>query len=113
DAPPEGTDEAARQAIEDLARSLAIDRCGLALFTRDGHAPLWTPGFAMSRGAGWARLDLAAVLPWLTAQIRAGRPVLLSDLPGDLPAEAGAEAEFARAVGLRSHLALPLMAEGQ
>ena len=49
-------------------------------------------------------LDVASLLPWLAAQVRAGRTLALSSLPEDLPAEAKAEAEFVTAIGLRSHL---------
>jgi formate hydrogenlyase transcriptional activator len=60
----------------------------------------------------WQAVDLAS-LPWYTAQVRAGRPLVLSRLPEDLPPEAAAEAELAAAIGLKSSLTLPLTIGGR
>jgi formate hydrogenlyase transcriptional activator len=113
DAPPEGTDEALRETLEQLARALGVDRCGFARFTDDGRSLLWSHGFSMPGIPAWPAIDFAALLPWFTGRIREGRAVLLPNLPGDLPAEASAEAEFVAAAGLRSHHAFPLTARGK
>ncbi len=70
----------------------------------------------------WARagFDAAAIgvplsseLPWYHASIVSGEVLALAHVEGDLPAAAGREREFARAAGLKSHLAVPIAVGGR
>jgi PAS domain S-box-containing protein len=50
--------------------------------------------------------------PWLTQQIRSEINVVLSRIPGDLPAEASAERQYCLEIGLKSSLSIPLSIRG-
>ena len=52
-------------------------------------------------------------LTWYAGELRAGRVVLMPSLPDDLPAEAVAEAEYVRRIGMRSNLTIPLSVGGR
>ena len=52
-------------------------------------------------------------LHWYFGELQAGRIVALPDIPGDLPREATAEAEYCRRTGQRSSLAIPLRVGGR
>ena len=57
------------------------------------------------------RFQLA--LPWFLGQLRQGKAVVMATLPGDLSADAVAEAQHCRANGLRSHLSIPIRVGGR
>ena len=70
----------------------------------------------------WGRPGLSELQPppgvawqfgWMMAELRAGRDVVLRDLPHDLPPEAGAEREYVVRVGMRANLTLPLTVSGR
>jgi transcriptional regulator with GAF, ATPase, and Fis domain len=77
-------DDVIEDALESAASALGVDRAGI----------VW-------------QSDLAR-LPWYSRQLRRGDPVVLGRLPDDLPGEALPEAQAAAALGLKSHLLLPL-----
>ncbi len=52
-------------------------------------------------------------LTWYAGELRAGRVVKMPSLPDDLPAEAVAEIEYARRIGMRSNLTIPLSVGGR
>jgi signal transduction histidine kinase len=58
-----------------------------------------------------ARMDVAAILPWLTSRIFADEVVALSRVE-DAPPEAARDLEFARLMGNKSFLAIPLKVGG-
>jgi transcriptional regulator with GAF, ATPase, and Fis domain len=113
DAPPEDLDETIGESLETLTRTLGVSRCGLAEFASGGRSLVWTQGFAMPGIPRWKTLDLASYLPWVADQVRAGRPLVLSYLPEDLPPEATAEAELSVTIGLMSSVTLPMKAGSQ
>jgi formate hydrogenlyase transcriptional activator len=112
-AEPEAMSAAFQESLERLARGLGVDRCALAEFMDDGRSLLPTEIFAAPSLPSWPATDLSAILPWHTEQIRQGRMVVLRHLADALPPEAQAEEEFLAALGLKSHIALPLKAEGR
>ncbi len=57
--------------------------------------------------------DVTGPFDWLIRELRAGRSVVLRDLPGDLPPEARAERSYVERVGMRAHLTLPLTVSGR
>ena len=52
--------------------------------------------------------DFAITLPWMTAELRAGRTVVLQRLPDDLPPQAETERAFVAASGMLSAIVVPL-----
>jgi transcriptional regulator with GAF, ATPase, and Fis domain len=111
-APPERVAADLEEIIESLTRILGVDRCTLAEFTDEGRSLTWTHTFALPGIPPWP-LDVSATLPWYTEQVRQGFTLVLPRLPDGLPPTAKAEAGFVAAVGLKSHLMVPLRAEGQ
>jgi transcriptional regulator with GAF, ATPase, and Fis domain len=109
-APRERIDETIRQSLEILTRTLGAGRCGLAQFADDGRSLVWKHGYAMPGIRAWTSRNLAAFVPWFTRQVREGRRLVLSHLPGDLPPEASVEADLIAAAGLKSCVTLPLKA---
>lgn len=57
------------------------------------------------------RMDVAAILPWVTSKVLAGEAVVLSRVE-DAPAEAARDLEFARLMGNKSFLGIPLKVGG-
>jgi transcriptional regulator with GAF, ATPase, and Fis domain len=112
-APPHGLDFALQESLEALARALDVDRCAVAQFKSDGRTLTWTHGFDVPGIPAWPARDLAPLLPWYAERVREGRPVALSRLPQDLPAELEAEADRVRASGLKALLGIPLRSGGQ
>jgi transcriptional regulator with GAF, ATPase, and Fis domain len=106
--PEDLVDEAIQESLEGLTRTLGVDRCGLVQIANGGRSLMWSHGFAMQGIPAWEELDFAVLLPWYTQQILEGRTQAYGRLPGDLPAEAGAEREWVTRVGLKSNLTLPL-----
>src|SRR5262249_30213917 len=111
-APSEQLPQVFERSLESLARALGVDRCTIAEFGQEGRSLLRTSEFAMPGVPPWPGVDVSALAPWYTEQLRQGRPLVLRHLPEGLPPEATAELEFVAATGLKSHLALPLKAEG-
>ena len=103
---------ALHEIVESLTRTLGVDRCTLAEFTDEGRSLTWTHSFAQPGIPPWP-LDVAEMLPWYTEQVRQGCSLVLPRLPDGLPPAAKAEAAFVAAVGLKSHVMLPLRAEGE
>jgi C4-dicarboxylate-specific signal transduction histidine kinase len=52
------------------------------------------------------------VTPWMTEQFAAGRTVVLSNIPDDLPAAAIAEREYFLEAGLRAGIGIPIAVAG-
>ena len=111
---PEQLDDAIRDSLGDLGVLLGGERGGIAQFSEDGRSLMFTHPFA--RPGTDTRLfkeDLAAALPWYASELRAARPVVVSRLPEGLPEEARAEWAVVGALGMKSHLSLPLKAGGE
>ena len=112
EATPERIADTLEQCLETVTRTLGVDRCTVAELTNDGRSLTCTHGFAMPGIPAWPTLELSALFPWYAEQVRKGQAVVLRHLPEDLGPEAVREAEFAAAMGLKSHLTLPLKAGG-
>jgi formate hydrogenlyase transcriptional activator len=101
-------------ALEALARFLGTDRVSLLELRQD------SAGIALTHS--WARPGVARAtlygsveseLPWYYAQIRAGTVLNFRRMPDELPEEAVAERAEVLALGMRSHVVVPLRLGGQ
>ncbi len=101
------------RSLEGLLDALDVDRCGISLF--DDSTPGLVPHLSVSRpGVPPApTVDLAPLMPWYAGEVRAGRTLVLARLPEDLPAEAAAEAAFARQSGMKAHVSVPMRVGGE
>jgi len=95
-----------------LVELLKFDRCTFSEFIAGDYLSV----LCSSAANNFAPLPIGRLklrLPWLQAQLRAGKTVVLSNLPEDLPAEATDEAQHCRDTGLRSHLSIPVRVGGR
>ena len=111
----EGEDVAAsiQEALRQVVLALGYDRGNVSELAADGSAfvPI----------ASWARPGIpphTQAMPvrefrWYAAELLAKRMVCLSHLPQMLPAEAAAERALVERIGMKSHLAMPLVAGGE
>jgi signal transduction histidine kinase len=93
-----------RDGLGRLASRAGVERGSFARFSEDGDTLTVTHSSGTPAMPTPFRVDLR----WYLAQLRHGRCPTLSRLPGDLPVEATAEREVFRAMGIRSHVAVPL-----
>jgi len=104
--------EVAETAAEALGRQLGVRRVGYAEVEDDGvHVMVqrdWTDG-TLASIAGRHRMDDFG--PEIIREMRAGRPVVVSDVRAD-PRTAGAAAAF-EALGARSVMAVPLIKQSR
>jgi transcriptional regulator with GAF, ATPase, and Fis domain len=98
-------------ALRQVVLALGYDRSNVSELS--GDRSVFTPV------ASWARPGIephaepirARDLPWYAGEFLAGRMVCLSRLPDELPPDAVAERAYIVQIGMKSHLALPLIAE--
>ena len=98
-------------ALRQVVLVLGYDRSNVSEWSAGGS--VFTPV------ASWARPGVephtepirTQDLPWYVGELLAGRMVCLSRLPDDLPPDAVAERAYVAQIGMKSHLALPLIAE--
>lgn len=111
DLPADRVIEEIEKALARLVDFLGFDRCTFAELSDDGQfgvlCSVARSGFdPTARGP-------APPLPWYLGELQAGRIVVLPSIPADLPAQAGAEAEYCRRIGLGSNLGIPLRVGGR
>jgi GAF domain-containing protein len=111
---PDGFDENVAQTLRTVGEWFGADRASFMEFSAD-LATLTT-------AHAWARQsDVEArpprvvqqSMPWYFEQLQRGRDVVFGSLPAELPAQAGAEREYAAHVGMRAIMALPLAVGGR
>jgi signal transduction histidine kinase len=96
-----------------IVETLGIDRSSLSRLAAGGRQLRTTHSWAAEGlpplpGSLWTALDFS----WLIAHGRTGRPLVFSRLD-DLPAAADAEKRAYRRMGIRSHVAQPLIVAGE
>ena len=101
------------RALRELIAFLGFDRSTFFEFATDGSmitlCSVAIPGVELVPvGTAFGK-----ELTWYAGELRADRVVLMRSLPDDLPAEAIAEAEHVRRVGMRSNLTIPLSVGGR
>jgi PAS domain S-box-containing protein len=105
------TDGTIRSWLERLALVLDVDRAALIPVARGGR----TYGvISYSRPGIEAAPDVIteAEWPWYVQQVRQGIALRYTKILDELPAEATTEREYARRVGVKSHLSLPVITDG-
>ena len=97
-----------RDGLERIAEQMCAEQSSLARFSEDGDSLTVTH----SSGASAIPTSLRTDLCWYREQLGQGRCLRLNQLPDELPARAAAEREVFRKMGMRSHVALPLVSPG-
>ncbi len=112
DLPADQVIDEIKRALERLIDFLGFDRCSFGEFVGDDGrlnvlCSVARDGIETTpRGPGPS-------LPWYLRELKAGRIVVLADTPADFPAEAAAEIEYCRRIGLKSNLGIPLRVGGR
>jgi two-component system sensor kinase FixL len=110
---PNQVDEEIESWMQHMIVSLDADRITLFEFTTDHDGPARNTHQATRNGVPRVPREFSYdQLPWYLGELRAGRPVVLSDLTEELPARTAAEREFSRAHGTRAVMGFPLMVGG-
>jgi len=99
-------------ALGRLMEFLGFDRCSYAEVT-DTERPFDVLCSVSRTGVDPMPAGPAPLFSWYFSELRAGRIVVLSDIPADLPPAARAERDYCRRVGLKSNLAIPLRVGGR
>jgi transcriptional regulator with GAF, ATPase, and Fis domain len=102
-------DGALERALRDLTAVLGVDRTAIAQITADPVSLVITHTYAAAGVTpNPVGTDMAPIVPWYCGQVTRGNRLVLDDLPGDLPPEAEAERAYAIAIGMKSHVCLPM-----
>jgi len=110
--PSHQMNEAVHQALAELIAFLGTER---ATFVElQGDPPMVVTTFSQAVGEVTPFPEGAILdLPFMRDQIMAGRPVVYSRLPDDLPQEALEEREFSVRAGFRSNVTVPILISGR
>jgi transcriptional regulator with GAF, ATPase, and Fis domain len=111
---PARFDEEVEHCLKALVEWFGTDRASFMEFSPD-HKTL-TTAHAWAKKPGVEARPPQTVwqnFPWYFQQLQRGQDVVLGNLPGELPALASAEREYAVRVGMRAVLTLPLAAGGR
>ena len=111
---PARFDEEMERALRTIVAWFGTDRAAFMEFSPDLatliSARAWAkrPGVEPSPPQAVSRM-----FPWYFETLKAGNDFVYSNLPGDLPAHADAEREYAARVGMRAIMTLPLAVAGK
>ena len=114
DLPANQVEEQIERALASLVNLLGTDRSNFMELSLD--PPRLRPI------GSWGRDGLPALsrdqpleveLPWYFEQIRAGRAIIMPDIPGCLPPEAKAERDYCLAAGMKANLTIPISVGGR
>ncbi len=106
--PCDRVDDEIARSLAALVPVLGVERASLALFSADRGSLPTTHDYAVAPAPPAMQQDFAITLPWMTAELRAGRTVVLQRLPDDLPPSAETERAFVAASGMQSAVVVPL-----
>jgi transcriptional regulator with GAF, ATPase, and Fis domain len=109
---PEAVIDEIEKSLARLTRFLGFDRAAYADIRPDGTLEILCAA-AVEGIEALERGDFPLQLQWWRGELEAGRIVAKENLPFDLPPQAGAEAEYVTAVGMKAHLGLPLIVGGR
>jgi transcriptional regulator with GAF, ATPase, and Fis domain len=114
DLPADQVETQVEQALESLVNLLGTDRSTFMELSFDPAR--------LRPVASWGRAGLPTLsrdqpmeveLPWYFDQIRAGRAIVMFDIPESLPPEAKEERDYCIAVGMKANLTLPISVGGR
>jgi len=94
-----------------LVGALEVDRSSFAQLKPDGSLVI-THAFALPGVAACPPGPVNASLPWLTRQFLAGRTVLMTRVPDDLPEEAIEERRYFTDIGMKAGIGIPVLIGG-
>jgi formate hydrogenlyase transcriptional activator len=106
--PADKVDREVEKWMQRLTEFLGVDRSSLVEYSPDGILVGVTHSHTAPGIQPTSELVLNARFPWYAEQLMGGKPLSLSRLPDDLPAEAKPEREYCLQTGLKSHLIIPL-----
>lgn len=101
-----------RHALTRLMAFLGFDRCSYAALADDAGAIEILCSVSRA-GVDAMPLGPPPAFTWYFGELRAGRVVVLGEIPGDFPPEATVERDDCTGVGLKSNLAIPLRISGR
>ncbi|HXX86475.1 MAG TPA: ATP-binding protein [Casimicrobiaceae bacterium] len=110
--PATGIDAAIVDGLRRIVEALHIDRSTLSQVSPDTGHFRSTHSWAINGFPAVPTNTTSQTFPWVLATARAGKPIVFSKLD-DLPPEASADKEGYRQLGLRSHVALPVLVAGE
>ena len=99
-------------SLRQLGQFLGLDRVTLYRQSRDAEEFVVAYSWSGPGVGPVPRVNVTGDFPWITAEILRERPVAFSR-PDDLPPEAARDAETFRQRGIRSNLAVPMVAGGR
>jgi signal transduction histidine kinase len=108
--PGDRLDAEIESGLSQLIGHFGVERATLARLSEDGKRLI---GTHMARENGVPASPVMLDFPWYVGQLRAARIIQVSNLSEDLPPEATGEHQIALETGLRSHLGIPLVADGR
>jgi signal transduction histidine kinase len=103
-------DHQIEQGLQTLGALLGVDRSSFGEFTADKRNLLVTHCYVGPGIEPFPKVVVDGQLPWYVEQVRGGQMLRYGRLPDELPPEATAERAYCLQHGLKSHLAIPLMA---
>jgi formate hydrogenlyase transcriptional activator len=101
-----------RDALTRLTEFLGFDRCSFGEIGA-GDAGVEILCSVSRTGVDPMPLGPAPPFTWYFSELRAGRVVVLADVPADLPPAVTVEREYCERAGLKSNLAIPLRMGGR
>jgi signal transduction histidine kinase/integral membrane sensor domain MASE1 len=99
-------------SLRELGQFLGLDRITLYRLSRDGEEFAVAYSWSAPGVDSTLRASVRRDFPWITAQLLREQPVACSH-PDELPREGARDAETLRRRGVRSNLAIPMVAGGR
>jgi signal transduction histidine kinase/integral membrane sensor domain MASE1 len=103
---------ACRAWLGEIGEFLQVDAATLLMFSRQGQALVVHHAWGRSDSTALIGLDVAPRMPWCVDHLRSEVPVVFSDV-ASLPDAAAQDREALRALGIRSKLLVPIVANGR
>src|SRR5262249_45702205 len=110
--PSHDMDEVFKTSLQQLGEFLRLDRLVLVELAVDGHELKVTYAWQAPGGPPLPQVIQSQDFPWVAQQLFRGQSFVFSHLY-ELPAEAARDQESFRQWGIKSLLAIPLVAGGQ
>ncbi len=109
----EAVDSEIERALKQAVEFLGLDRGCILAFSDDASELRVTHCYALPGITSIKDLNVGEAMPWLAGEIRHGEIARIKHLPVDFPEGATRDREYILQEGLKSHIALPLVADGK